>query len=102
MGTTIDDNMQPQGIGSITTKVLRKVLKENLDTIVKNVRKVPGIGKPIANFLEKHAKSLIDFLDKVEGGAEAALVRFFVNQGMKESTAEIWADAIITVVSFLV
>ena len=62
------------------------------------LRKVPGIGNAVGNFLEKNLGGLIDFLDKVEGGAEAAIVRFFVSLGMKESTAEIWADVIMTVV----
>ena len=43
--------------------------------------------------------SLINFLEKVNGGAEAALIRFFTEvMGLKQSTAEIWADVIMTVV----
>jgi len=93
---------QPQGAVSITTKVLKKLLKENLSTVVKYVRKVPVVGNSIANFLQKNAKPLISFLDKVEGGAEGALVRFFVSMGMKRSTAEIWADVIVTVAGLLI
>lgn len=106
VGTVIDapENgyYQPEGVVTITTKVLKKLLKEKLDTIVKNVRKVPGVGNAIGDFLEKNAGSLISFLDKVEGGAYEALVRFFVSRGMQQSTAEIWADVIVTVVGWLI
>ena len=96
------NSYQPQGAVSITTKVLKKLLKENLSTVVKYVRKVPVVGNSIANFLQKNAKPLISFLDKVEGGAYGALVRFFVSMGMKRSTAEIWADVIVTVAGLLI
>jgi len=96
------NSIQPQGAVSITTKVLKKLLKENLSTVVKYVRKVPVVGNSIANFLQKNAKPLISFLDKVEGGAYGALVRFFVSMGMKRSTAEIWADVIVTVAGLLI
>lgn len=90
--------VQQRGVVSITTKALKKLLKEKADDIILALRKVPGIGNAVGNFLEKNLGGLIDFLDKVEGGAEAAIVRFFVSVGMKESTAEIWADVIMTVV----
>ena len=90
--------VQQRGVVSITTKALKKLLKEKADDIILALRKVPGIGNAVGNFLEKNLGGLIDFLDKVEGGAEAAIVRFFVSLGMKESTAEIWADVIMTVV----
>jgi len=93
---------QPNGIISISAKVLKKQLKENLDIIVKNVRKVPVVGNTIGDWLEKNAGPLISFLDKVEGGAYEALVRFFVGRGMEQSTAEIWADIIVTVVGWLI
>ena len=96
------NSYQPQGAVSITTKVLKKLLKENLSTVVKYVRKVPVVGNSIANFLQKNAKPVISFLDRVEGGAYGALVRFFVSMGMKRSTAEIWADVIVTVAGLLI
>lgn len=97
----INDTNETKGVVSITTKVLKKVLKEKGDDIILALRKIPAVGNTIGDFLQRHLGSLIDFLDKIEGGAEAALVRFFISMGMQESTAEIWADIIITVVGFL-
>lgn len=90
---------EERGAVSITAKVLLKLLKEKGSAIIKAIKKIPGVGTAIGNFLEKHMGSLINFLEKVNGGAEAALIRFFTEvMGLKQSTAEIWADVIMTVV----
>ena len=89
---------EEKGAVSVTAKVLLKLLKEKGSAIIKAIKKIPGVGTAIGNFLEKHMGSLINFLEKVNGGAEAALVRFFTEiMGLKQSTAEIWADVIMSV-----
>lgn len=89
---------EEKGAVSVTAKVLLKLLKEKGSAIIKSIKKIPGVGTAIGNFLEKHMGSLINFLEKVNGGAEAALVRFFTEiMGLKQSTAEIWADVIMSV-----
>lgn len=89
---------EEKGAVSVTAKVLIKLLKEKGSAIIKAIKKIPGVGTAIGNFLEKHMGSLINFLEKVNGGAEAALVRFFTEiMGLKQSTAEIWADVIMSV-----
>lgn len=94
---------EERGAVSVTAKVLLKLLKEKGGAIISAIRKVPGVGKVVGDFLEKHMGSLIGFLEKVNGGAEAALIRFFTEiMGLKQSTAEIWADVIMSVLGLFI
>lgn len=89
---------EEKGVVSVTAKVLLKLLKEKGAAIIRAIKKIPGVGKAVGDFLEKHMGSLINFLEKVNGGAEQALIRFFTEiMGLKQSTAEIWADVIMSV-----
>lgn len=89
-------------VGSVTLKMAIKFLKEKGASLIKYIKKVPIIGKAIGNFLDKHLGSMIKFLEGVKGGVKGGISSFLQTLGLSKSTADIWADVIVTAIEFLI
>lgn len=70
--------------------------------MIKYIKKVPIIGKIIGNFLDKHLRSMIEFIEGVKGGLKGSVSSFLQTLGLSKRTADIWADVIVTAIEFLI
>lgn len=94
-----ESNKDERGIGSITGKVIKKILLENKQKIVRLLSKLPN-GDEIATIFLDHFDDLINILDDVKDGVEGAIRIFFKSVGFSDFWADIMADAIMTVIGF--
>lgn len=83
---------QQRGVASVTTKALKAALKKYG---VKIARKIGG---KTGTWLEKNLSKVIKGLDYAGGKARGALKAVLKGLGLSESTADLWADIIITAV----
>ncbi len=88
---------EERGITS-TAKAIAKVLRQFGDDIIRAIRKVPGVGKVVGDFLEKHLGSLVDIMETIEGGAEGAIIYICHDIfGCSQQTSETIASVIVAV-----
>lgn len=87
---------QQRGVASVTTKALKKVLKKYGKTIAKK------IGGKTGAWLGKNLDKIIKGLDYAGGKARGALKAVLKGLGLKDSTADLWSDIIITVAELFI
>lgn len=79
-----------------TAKAIAKVLRQFGDDIIRAIRKIPGVGKVVGDFLEKHLGSLVDIMETIEGGAEGAIIYICHDIfGLSQQTSETIAAVIV-------
>lgn len=100
-GTPINSSIQNQtnGVGGITVKVLYRVLKKYKSKIISGVKK---INKNWGVKLESKYSKLLSYIEKGRGGVQSVLENALVKIGFKKDTAELIADVILTIVSWLI
>lgn len=91
-----NSSIQQRGPISVTTKVLKSALKKYGKTIAKKV------GGKAGAWLDKNLSKVIQRLDYVGGQARGGLKAVLKGLGLSNSTAELWADIIVTVVEWLI
>lgn len=87
---------------TITIKVVKATLKKYGSKIISLAKKIPIFGNSLSSFLEKNLGKLINLLDTIHGGVEEVLVQALMKLGLSRSTAELFADGIITLVSWFI
>lgn len=95
-----EENKQERGLVTITTKVARKMLTKYKTKIITLLKKLP-YGNKLSSLFTKHFDKLCSFLDKVSGGAEQAIYKFFRGLGFSHFWSDLIADGIITVIGWL-
>lgn len=88
-----------QGLGSITVKTVIHILKKYKTKVIKTVKKV---NKSWGEKLEKNYSKLLSYLDTLKGSVEAVLTKALIKIGLSESAAEVVADIIITIASWVI
>ena len=81
-------------------KAVAKVLKTFGDDIIKAIRKIPGVGNAIGDFLSSKIGPLANFLEKFSGGAEAGISAFLQSCGLSKEVADTIAAVIMFIVGF--
>lgn len=94
------EDKNERGVATITAKVLRKTLIKYKSKIVTLLKKLP-YGDTLSDMFVKYFDRLCSFLDKVSGGAQQAIYKFFRNMGFSHFWADLIADGIMTVIGWL-
>ncbi|MCI8646800.1 MAG: hypothetical protein HFE76_08370 [Firmicutes bacterium] len=88
-----------RGIGTISVKTVIWVLKKYKTKVIKTVKKV---NKSWGEKLEKNYSKILNYLDTLKGSVEAVLTKALMKIGLSESAAELVADIIITIASWVI
>lgn len=86
---------------SITVKVAKKLIIKYKSKIISLLKKLP-YGSKIAGYFTKYFDKLCNFLDTVSGGAKQAIYKFFRSVGFSHFWADLIADGIMTVLSWVI
>ena len=88
-----------QGLKEELADLVLKVLKQHGDDVLNLLKKIPGIGSALSNFLGKHMGQIINFLEKFVGGIKEGISTFFqVNFGWSKANADLAASVIMVAI----
>ena len=88
-----------QGLKEELADLVLKVLKQHGDDVLNMLKKIPGIGSALSDFLGKHMGQIINFLEKFVGGIKEGISTFFqVNFGWSKANADLAASVIMVAI----